>query len=347
VTSTTQSLSERISAPAEVRFPQPLAGVTWRPMTVEDVKPVFELRRLVGRVDHPSYSLSLEEIEHEITADELDRAHDTVIGIDTDGRAVAYGIVVLQPSQATLVRSAFEGHVHPDRRGEGLDEVLLDWLEDRGLQQLASSDRTLPGWFVTAVPRQAEDMLELLRGRGFDFRRNWFELVRDVTEPIPDIPFPAGARVETYGPQWAEQTRIARNDAFRDHFASQPLTSEEWLSHDSLPIARADLSYVVLMPDETGEEQVVAFAMTDINEHDWDQLGFRFGYIPYVGVRRDWRGMKLAPAVLSHLLNAYRDAGLVKAVLDVDADSPTGAVELYERIGFEKTSRSVSVLKEY
>lgn len=340
-------LSERITAPAEVRFPQALAGVTWRPMTVGDVPAVFELRRLVGLVDHPSYSLTLEEIEHEITADELDRTLDTMIGLDEAGRAVAYGIVVLQPGQETLVRSAFEGHVHPDRRGEGLDEVLLDWLEDRGLQQLASSDKTLPGWFVTAVPGQAPDMLDLLASRGFEFRRNWFELVRDVTKPIPEIPLSGTARIETYGPQWADKTRLARNDAFRDHWASQPLSEQEWASHDHLPIARADLSFVVVVTDEAGEDEVVAFALTDINAADWAQVGFRFGYISYVGVRRDWRGKKLAPALLSHILGAYRDAGLERAVLDVDADSPTGAVELYERIGFEKTSRSVSVLKEY
>lgn len=57
---------------------------------------------------------------------------------------------------------------------------------------------------------------------------------------------------------------------------------------------------------------------------------------------REWRGRGLASALLADVLQAYRDAGLECAVLDVDADNPTGALGVYTKLGFEPTAREVS-----
>ncbi len=46
------------------------------------------------------------------------------------------------------------------------------------------------------------------------------------------------------------------------------------------------------------------------------------------------RGRGLASALLAHSLRAFRQAGFSQAALDVDAENPSGALRLYQKLGF-------------
>ncbi|RIS92722.1 GNAT family N-acetyltransferase, partial [Mycobacteroides abscessus] len=96
-----------------------------------------------------------------------------------------------------------------------------------------------------------------------------------------------------------------------------------------------------------GQDIVVAYLLSDVNEEEWEANGYSFGFVDLLGVRRDWRGRKLAQALLTHAMRAYRNEGLQRAVLDVDADSPTGAVALYAGLGFSVVNRSISLIKQF
>ena len=93
---------------------------------------------------------------------------------------------------------------------------------------------------------------------------------------------------------------------------------------------------------------------------DWSQVGTAVGAVGALGVAAfglvesfgkafafSWRGKRIAAALLARALDSYRDAGFDRAVLDVDSDSPTGAVGLYARMGFVPTTRRVIYLKEF
>ncbi|HQG71102.1 MAG TPA: GNAT family N-acetyltransferase, partial [Rhodoglobus sp.] len=62
---------------------------------------------------------------------------------------------------------------------------------------------------------------------------------------------------------------------------------------------------------------------------------------------RQWRKRGVAAALLAHTLEAVKAAGLEKAVLDVDSDSPTGALGLYTRVGFAESNTSVNFTKVF
>jgi ribosomal protein S18 acetylase RimI-like enzyme len=49
--------------------------------------------------------------------------------------------------------------------------------------------------------------------------------------------------------------------------------------------------------------------------------------------------------VIAETLAAIAEAGLEKAVLDVDTESPTGAHTLYEGLGFTATERSLALVR--
>ncbi|MFN3008337.1 GNAT family N-acetyltransferase [Mycolicibacterium wolinskyi] len=339
-------LSARVTAPATVDIPAVGDDLTWRAATKDDIVAIWALLGAAGTVDHPRYLVTKEEITEEFTRSDFDPAADTIIAFDSSGQAVAYGTSTLNSSQESLVQVALDGAVHPDRRGEGIGTALLRWQEQRGLQHLAGSDKCLPGWLGSGANEIATAKVRLLHRNGYESVRWWHELERNLAEPIPDVALDNSVRIVNYGPEWSEPTRHAHNDAFRDHWGSQPITEEDWQIGDRLSTTRPDLSFLAVATDVDGNDQVVAYVLSEVNKEEWALVGHSFGYINSVGVAREWRGRKLAQALLTHTMRAYRADGLDRAVLDVDFESPTGALALYEKLGFTTVDRSVSLVKQ-
>ena len=142
-----------------------------------------------------------------------------------------------------------------------------------------------------------------------------------------------------YAADWKEATRLARNDAFRDHWGSLETPEERWSHFVDGPHLRPDLSWLAVEGD-----RVVALAL-GIGERG--RLGgpglLERLHRPH---RRHARPPRPAARSGRHhgLLRSARAAGLEKAVLDVDTESPTGANSLYGRLGFEPTERTVALV---
>jgi ribosomal protein S18 acetylase RimI-like enzyme len=140
-----------------------------------------------------------------------------------------------------------------------------------------------------------------------------------------------------------EPVRVAKNNAFRDHWGSQPISTEAWEAWLSLPTLRRDLSRVAVTEDGS----VAGFVVTSTNEDDWVAAGYSSAYIDLVGVTRAHRGTGIAPLLLADAIEAATLQGLERAVLDVDSVSPTGALGLYQRLGFIEESRSMNFVKVF
>jgi mycothiol synthase len=65
------------------------------------------------------------------------------------------------------------------------------------------------------------------------------------------------------------------------------------------------------------------------------------GYVGLLGVRRPWRGRGLGKALLQRTFAEFWRRGLTRITLGVDAESPTGATKLYERVGMHVESENV------
>jgi ribosomal protein S18 acetylase RimI-like enzyme len=58
------------------------------------------------------------------------------------------------------------------------------------------------------------------------------------------------------------------------------------------------------------------------------------GWVKDIAVRENERGNGLGKALLNHACREYAARGATKVGLKVDSTNPTGAPELYERVGF-------------
>ncbi|NRD26662.1 GNAT family N-acetyltransferase [Frigoribacterium sp. VKM Ac-2836] len=343
-------VSERVTASDVLTSPEPVAGVSWRPLTLDDLVPLHALCVRVGAVDHPDRGRSLEAVRDDLTAPGIDLVRDSTVAVDHEGRFVAWGLSHLGPTRVSMVWVDVNGGVDPARRGEGIGRRLLAWQCARGEQQLATCDERLPAGLGTDVEEDAAASRALFRRAVFDEARWWSELRRELAEPIHDVPLDRAVRLVTMTDEWVEPARHARNDAFRDHWGSQPTSEDRWGRMTGAGTFRRDLSMLAVarpLDDPAAAEQVVAFVLSDVDPADWAALGRRSVYVEYVGVRRSWRGRHLAQSLLASTLRAHAAEGLEVAVLDVDSASPTGALGLYEQAGFVAARRSTTVMRTY
>lgn len=341
---TETTLAERIGALSAPVPPSHVDVAIWRPATSDDIDLVHALVLAADRVDHPTFVTPRDEIEEIFEASSYDVPRDTLLGLDAAGTAVAFGLVFVHPSREERVNAYLLGRVAPSVRGRGIGRELMRWEHERALEVLAGIPAALPATILVYAEETDVAAQHLAERRGFTMERWFSTMVRDLALDIPVIDIAPGATASDlpalvpYDASWKEATRIARNDAFRDHWGSLETPVERWAFFVDGPHLRPDLSWLAVEQD-----RVVALALGSVNEDDWEGQGYSSVYIDLIGVTRDRRGRRLAPAVITALLRTARDAGLEKAVLDVDTESPTGANSLYGRLGFEPTERSVAL----
>jgi GNAT superfamily N-acetyltransferase len=68
-------------------------------------------------------------------------------------------------------------------------------------------------------------------------------------------------------------------------------------------------------------------------------LTWKEGWVKDIAVADTWRGKGLGKAILLHALGEHRRRGTPLVGLKVDAVNPTGAIQLYERVGFKVAKR--------
>ena len=314
----------------------PIPDAVWRPLSRSDARLCADLWNACFLVDGGYRMVEQEWVEE--LSDPIDNpAQDGVIAVHADGHAVAVGFVQIPPA-ATLWRSSGWGEVHPDYRGQGIGSAVLAWRERRAQARFAATSDAVPKFLWENKYDVHVDQIELLIGAGYRPARHWFEMVRYLAQPIVSVSVDDGLVLVPYEPSLSEPMRLANNDAFRDHWASQPQSEERWNRYFvGGDFFRPDLSFVVL-----DGELVVGFLITACYPHDFEDRGHTEVWAETIGTRREYRGRGVASAVIATLLLAAAESGYEYVALGLDSGSPTGALGLYERHGFvvEKSSTS-------
>ncbi len=250
------TLRERVTAPAHLDFPEPVGGLTFRPATMADLPAVHGIALESAAVDEPHAHPSTEDFVHRLSTEGLDPERDTVVGIDADGHVHAYAIVIPVPTRDTAARILLGGSVRPAYRGQGIGRRVLAWQTARARQHLAGLDLDLPGAVDLTAP-QGSSALALAARAGLHPVRTWVDMqvVLDGDEraaerdSLPALPDGLVLRAATEDD--IEPMRAAKNDAFRDHWGSQPMVEADWRGYLTAEKSRLDLSRVVV--DEQGD----------------------------------------------------------------------------------------------
>jgi mycothiol synthase len=321
-------------------------ALTWQPLSADLVPQWHRLYEALNEADGGTEHLAPEDLVDELEPEWIDLGRDTLLALDADGVARAFGLVQVRPGDVTMLRVQVWGGVDPQWRGRGIGRELLARQERQAADVAArrraelGPDTPATAWVhvedgVTAAER-------LLVRAGFHAARVNTVMRRDLAQPLPEPPAPAGdLRLVPWSAGLDDRIRLAHNEAFLDHWGFQPwdvATWEQWESgHRDF---RGDWSFAVL----DGEE-VAAYTLSAGYRNDWAVQGYTEGWTSKLGVRRPWRGTGLAKVLLAASMRAFRADGMEYAGLDVDSENPTGAVALYTGLGYEVRHRTTQFHK--
>jgi mycothiol synthase len=193
------------------------------------------------------------------------------------------------------------------------------------------------GWGDSIVAGHAE----LAAGHGYRVVRYGFEMRRPVDAPIPDAPLPAGLEVRPVRP--ADHRRIwdADTEAFQDSWERGQRFEEDYVRWFTAPWLDTTLWQVAWDGDA-----VAGSVLTAIHEEENERLGLRIAWLDHVSVGRPWRRHGLAAALIASTLRILHDRGIEVAALGVDAENPSGALALYERLGFGRHRTGIAYRKD-
>ncbi|GAB3400011.1 GNAT family N-acetyltransferase [Flindersiella endophytica] len=308
-------------------------GIAARPIERADVEAWVRLLNDIEAVERADLHHDAEGLAEVLANPRLDPARDT-LGLWHGDRLVGYGHV--RPpvvAEAATFRAA--GGVHPDWRRRGLGLGLVAWMRARSTAIRAERHPDKLANLDIGGPTENAALQALAEQAGFEAVR-WFRAMAfDLTDdPIPPARTPVGGRITVFEPALDEATLEAHNEAFLDHWGFVPRDQEFWHRHATRSQTfRAGLSSLLL--DE--RERVVAYVLGYENEARERATGQRDCYLGQIGTRREWRGRGAAQALIANSLANAKAAGYDIASLAVDADNLTGALGLYERIGFRTT----------
>ncbi len=267
-----------------------------------------------------------------------DLASDLRIG-EVDGRPVAY--VRVEWRDEHRGDRAFGTAIFrtPDAPS-GTYAALLDWaLARHRVNAAATPADGRRAMVVAATYGDDPETPAELRGRGFADVRFGYEMLRPTLDDIPDRALPAGVDVRPVEPGHVRAIFEAEVEAFAGHWgaALEDGSDTRWQEFQEDPFNRdTGLWQVAWAGDE-----IVGMVRPFINEEENVSAGVRRGWCENISTRAPWRGKGVASALICLALRALRDRGMAEAALGVDAQNETGALRLYEAMGFRPVFREV------
>lgn len=311
----------------------------WRPIDPGQVGAWAALINLIEVADGQDDFVSEQELLEHFGDPNIDFARGSVSVCDGD-QMVGYGLVASRVTPDGVHALRHHGGVHPGYRGRGLGARLLGWAQTAatGLHQDLRPGRPLT--LGSRCQQGNEAALVLHQALGFEPSRWFHRMVCDLSDGLPWLRMPAEVEITGFTPGRSQDARLIRNEAFSDHWGSSPLDPQEWEHFLSSEAFRPRYTFLAYLRGEP-----IGLVVGNEYEAYAQTTGLRDLYIPVVGTREAGRKRGIATALVVSALSAARTDGFAQASLDVDADSPTGAVGLYRRIGFTARDSSVVMVK--
>jgi ribosomal protein S18 acetylase RimI-like enzyme len=318
--------------------------------------PGLTFRRFRGEVDYP---IMLETFKSSMEADNLDAA-DTledyinsfihrphfdhkkdILLINVDGQNIANGHCYWDKELDGNYRYSFWMNLRPEWRGQGIERILAKFLFDR-LDEMSSQhpDDTQKFYQIyTAQTRQWQiDMLE-----GFSFKpiRYMFRMSRPCSKPIEPLPLPEGLEIRQPTPEQYRQVWEADVEAFRDHWGMSEPNEERYQAWQKESYFQPEMWKVAWDGNE-----IAGMVLNFIDHAENEAYDRKRGYTEDISTRRPWRKQGIATALLTQSIKMFQEMGMEDTALGVDAENPTGALRLYERVGYEEYRRWI-VYRKY
>lgn len=303
---------------------------TTRPLMLDDAQKFVETAKAISADIGTNRTYQADYIQSQWQEPNFDITQSSYGIFAINGQLAGY--VVIWDANEIPVHPWIEWGVHPDYLDHDLSTQLLQWADKTTLRII---DRCPPNARLshhTYVIKGYKPMEDVLTRAGYTAIRSQHEMRIDM-EIQPTSPnLPEGFKIRTYNNDEDLHAFIHTfRDSFSDHFGyvEEPFEKDveefkHWFTTDKL----FDPTLIFLAVDKNTDE--IAGCVMGMKEAHGDPS---IGYIEIVGVSRAYRRRGLAQAMLNFAFREYWNRDKKSVMLEVDGDSLTNAVSLYERVG--------------
>jgi mycothiol synthase len=299
-----------------------LTQLTVRRPTFEDLDAVVELGNAFERVFTGAEGFRVPELAHEWRRLDLER--DAWLVVVPGGRIAGYATLEDRGESRFMA----DGYVHPELRGLGAGGKLVELAEERARERGAEV-------VTTGIVTADEAAAELLGQRGYEPVRHFYRMLIELGEEAAQPEWPQGIQPEPFREEDAVELHEAIEDAFQDHWDHRPRSFELFRERAMEgPGYDPSLWTVARAGDEIAGATICEAGVYDM------------GWVHSLSVRRPWRRAGLGKALLLNAFRQFHERGERRIGLGVDADSPTGATKLYERVGMQVAEQTTVFRKD-
>jgi mycothiol synthase len=329
-------VTRRLTKTSELPNPPDIPGLQFRAFAGAQDYPKM-LAVILGSKDTDGLvrSDTLEDIErnyaHLVNSD----PEQDMVFVQVDGEVVGYTRVEWAIRDEDQWIGTQTGFLLPAWRRRGIGTALLSHNENR-LRAIANRLEVKgvlkpgqPRFFDTVIFDTETAKAHLFSQHGYRIARQEYEMVRPDLNDIPEAPLPPGLEVRPALPEHYRPIWDAMAEAFRDHWGYAPPTEEEYHSWLEDRIFQPQLWKIAWDGD-----QVAGMVQSFINTEENQEYQRQRGYTEDICVRRPWRRRGLARALLVQSLHMLKACGMEAAALTVDTHNWSGALRLYESVGF-------------
>jgi len=317
--------------------------------------PNLIFRGYAGEADLPKMlavingSKTADGIQRSETLDEITRNYSHLTNCDPyidmlfaeiDGQVVGYNRVFWEVLEDGTRLYVLFGFLLPEWRRKGIGLAMFRHAEAR-LRQIAA-EHPEPGerYFQSFAADTEKGAIALLEAQGYQPVRYGIDMVRNLSEPFPEAPMPAGLEVRPSTEVHFRSIHAALNEAFRDHWGYRAQSYEDFLHWTELPTFMPSLWKVAWAGDE-----VAGTVLNFVNKAENAEYGRKRGYTEEISVRRPWRKMGLARSLLVQSMKMFKEMGMTETALGVDAQNLSGALKLYQSVGYKEVKRHTTFRK--
>jgi ribosomal protein S18 acetylase RimI-like enzyme len=318
--------------------------------------PSLMFRGFQGESDYPKMvaviegSKDVDEIERVTTVEEVATAYEHLTNCDpykdmlfaaVNGQVVGYNRCTWwEETEGNLIYLQF-GFLLPEWRRKGIGRAMLRHAEDR-LKEVASEHSIEKPRFFESFASDTEKGAEaLLLSEGYEAIRHGFTMVRSLSESVKITPMPEGLEIRPVEDEHIRLIWEADQEAFQDHWGYAPPTEEDYEAWKKQSIFDPSIWKIAWDGD-----QVAGMVLNFLNKEENEEYNRKRGYTEGISVRRPWRRRGLARALLTRSLQMFKDMGMEEGALGVDTENLSGALRLYESVGFKPVKRHSTYRKQ-
>ncbi len=318
-----------------------IPGLIFRHFTFADIPAMADVFNACGRADGNNWFITAEQLHQQYSHLGHSDVEQDILVAAIGQQLIGYGRIQWS-DQSDGLRNYFHFmHVLPQWRGQGIELAALSFFEQRAQTINAEQPSANKPVLSTICDGVKVELQQFLVAQGYRPIRYGYDMVRDLGQPIAELPLPPGIEVRPAKPEHYRQIWEADVEAFRDHWGFHEPNEADYTQWLNGGLFQPELWQIAWQGD-----QVVGMIQNFINHAENAEFKRQRGYTEGISVRRAWRRQGIASALLHRSMRMHKELGMTEAALGVDAQNPNGALSVYQQAGFVVERETLTYRKD-